>query len=152
MNQKKQDTNLWISRFFEYLKSVLDKYMQQFDKSKELVAFMENEQNLYNKDGSLTREYQNWIKRFEMFCIDHPIDDMLLLDNSANATRIEFLKGVKEYLAHRQELKEKYVNSENGEQWLNDTLDSEEKRKAFETLIDKELEDELKKMSTDNER
>ena len=64
-----------------------------------------------NKDGSLTREYQNWIKRFEVFCMDHPIDEFLESEHKGSMNRIEFLKGAKEYLAHRQELKEKYANS-----------------------------------------
>ena len=149
-NQKEQQTSTWISTFFEYLRSILDKYMQQFDKSKELTAFMQNEQNLYNKDGSLTREYQNWIKRFEIFCMDHPIDKILESEYKGDINRIEFLKGAKEYLSHRQELKGKYANSESGEEWLNTVLDSEEKRKAFETLIDKELEQEINNMSSDN--
>ena len=149
-NLKEQYTSTWISTFFESLKSILDKYMQQFDKSKELTAFMQNEQNLYNKDGSLTRDYQNWIKRFEVFCMDHPIDKILESEHKGDINRIEFLKGVKEYLSHRQELMEKYVNSENGEEWLNAALDSEEKRMAFETLIDKELEQEISNMSSDN--
>ena len=149
-NQKEQQTSTWISTFFEYLRSILDKYMQQFDKSKELTAFMQNEQNLYNKDGSLTREYQNWIKRFEVFCMDHPIDKILESEYKGDINRIEFLKGAKEYLSHRQELKGKYANSASGEEWLNTVLDSEEKRKAFETLIDKELEQEINNMSSDN--
>lgn len=148
--QKRQENNAWISKFFEYLKSMLDKYMMQFDKSGELIVFMENGQNLYNKDGSLTHEYQNWLKRFEVFCMDHPIDKMLESEYKGDINRIEFLKGAKEYLSHRQELKGKYANSESGEEWLNTVLDSEEKRKAFETLIDKELEQEINNMSSDN--
>ena len=148
-NQNGQETT-WISTFFEYLKSILDKYMQHFDKSEELTAFMENEQNLYNNDGSLTHEYQNWIKRFEVFCMDHPIDEFLESEHKGSMNRIEFLRGAKEYLAHRQELKDKYANSENGEEWLNAVLDSEEKRQAFETLIDKELEHEINNISSDN--
>lgn len=149
-NQKEQQTSTWISTFFEYLRSILDKYMQQFDKSKELTAFMQNEQILYNKDGSLTREYQNWIKRFEVFCMDYPIDKMLESEYKGDMNRIEFLKGAKEYLVHRQELKDKYANSGTGEEWLITALDSEEKRKAFETLIDKELEQEINRKSSDN--
>lgn len=148
--QDQQVSNTWIEKIFEYLKSILDKYLQQFDKSEELAGFMENEQNLYNKDGSLTREYQNWIKRFEVFCMDHPIDEVLESEHKGDMNRIEFLKGAKEYLSHRQELKGKYANSESGEEWLNTVLDSEEKRKAFETLIDKELEQEINNMSSDN--
>lgn len=148
--QKRQENNAWISKFFEYLKSMLDKYMMQFDKSGELIVFMENDQNLYNKDGSLTHEYQNWLKRFEVFCMDHPIDKMLESEYKGDINRIEFLKGAKEYLVHRQELKDKYVNSENGEEWLNAAFDSEEKRKAFETLIDMELKQEVSRKSLGN--
>lgn len=149
-NQKEQNNKTWISTFFKYLKSILDKYMQQFDKSDELVAFMENEQNLYNEDGSLTREYQNWIKRFEVFCMDHPIDKILESEHKEDMNRIEFLKGAKEYLTHRRELSDKYANSGDEEDWLKGAFDTEEKRKAFETLIDKELEVELDKISIDN--
>ncbi len=148
----KRNRESWISKFLEYLKSILDKYMQQFEKSKELTAFMEDEKNLYNKDGSLTQEYQKWIKRFEMFCMDHPIDEILESQNSEDEKRVEFLKGAKEYLTRRQELKDKYANSEDGEEWLNVAFDSEEKRKAFEALIEQDLEQELSKMSKDNDK
>ena len=148
----KQNRESWISKFFEYLKSILDKYMQQFDKTEELVAFMEDEKNLYNKDGSLTQEYQNWIKRFEVFCMDHPIDEILESQNSDDEKRVEFLKGVKEFLARRQELKDKYAKFEDEEEWLNVTFDSEEKRKAFEALIEQDLEQELSKMSKGNDK
>lgn len=148
----KRNRESWISKFFEYLKSILDKYMQQFDKSEELVAFMEDEKNLYNKDGSLTHEYQNWIKRFEVFCMDHPIDEILESQGLEDEKRVKFLKGAKEYLTRRQELKDKYANSEDGEEWLNVAFDSEEKRKAFEALIEQDLEQELSKMSKDNDK
>lgn len=145
-----QDTNTWIKKFFDYLESILEKYMQQFKDHEELSAFMENEQNLYNNDGSLTHEYQNWIKRFEVFCMDHPIDEILESEHKGDVNRIEFLKGAKDYLAHRQELSEKYANSEDEDKWLKDVFDTDEKRKAFEALIDKELEEELGKMAIDN--
>ena len=148
--QDQQVSNTWIEKIFEYLKSILDKYLQQFDKSEELAGFMENEQNLYNKDGSLTREYQNWIKRFEVFCMDHPIDEVLESEHKGDMNRIEFLKGAKEYLAHRQVLSDRYAKSEDEDEWLNDIFDTDEKRKVFETLIDQELEEELGKMAIDN--
>ena len=150
IQQKGQDTNVWSSRFFDYLKSILDRHMLQFEKSNQLSAFMADDKNLYNEDGSLTYEYQAWIKLFETFCMEHPIDKMLESEYSNCENRLEFLRGAKEYLAHRQELKEKYANCDNGEEWLNVAFDSDEKRKAFETLIDKELEQEISKGSTDN--
>lgn len=150
MIMDKQKPEDWVSKFFKYLKSVLDKYLQQFERYEELTSFMEDENNLYNKDGSLTVEYQNWIKRFEVYCMDHPIDEFFNREHIEDEKRIEVLRGAKEYISQRRVLKGKYANAESGEDWLNSSFDSEEKKKAFEVLVDNELENILGAMSADN--
>ena len=54
LKQKEQDTSTWIKKFFDYLESILEKYVQQFKDHEELAAFMKDENNLYNEDGTLT--------------------------------------------------------------------------------------------------
>lgn len=148
--QGQQDTSSWIKKFFDYLESILEKYMQQFKGHEELSAFMEDENNLYDKDGALTQEYKIWIKRFELYCMEHPVDKTIASMHTGNNNRIEFLEEVKDYLAYRQQLKDKYTPSDREEDWLNDVLNSSEKREIFEKLIDKELEQELEKLSAVN--
>ena len=150
-NQKEQDTSTWIKKFFDYLESILEKYMQQFKGGEELAAFMKDENHLYNEDGTLTQEYKIWIKKFELYCMENPVDKTLASIHSGNINRLEFLENVKDYLAYRQQLKDKYIQSDSEEDWLNDVLNSSEKREIFEKLIDKELEQELEKLSVKND-
>ena len=58
---------------------------------------------------------------------------------------------ITDYLAYRQQLKDKYTQSDSEEDWLNDVLNSPEKREFFEKLIDKELELELENLSAEND-
>lgn len=150
-NQKEQDTSTWIKKFFDYLESILEKYIQQFKEGEELADFMKNENNLYNEDGTLTQEYKIWIKNFELYCMENPVDKTIASIHSGNNNRLEFLEKVKDYLAYSQQLKDKYTQSDSEEDWLNDVLNSPEKRKIFEKLIDKELELELDKLSVKND-
>lgn len=151
LGKSQQDTSTWIKKFFDYLESILEKYMQQFKDHKELATFMENENNLYNEDGTLTQEYKIWIKKFELYCMEHPVDKTIASMHTGNNSRIGFLEKVKDYLAYRQQLKDKYTQSDSEEDWLNDVLNSPEKREFFEKLIDKELELELENLSAEND-
>ncbi len=149
-NQKEQDTSTWIKKFFDYLESILEKYMQQFKGGEELAAFMKDENNLYNADGTLTQEYKMWIKKFELYCMENPVDKTIASMHGGNNNRLEFLKKVKDYLAYRQQLKDKYTKSDSEEEWLNGVFASKEKREFFEKLVNQELEQELEKLSAVN--
>lgn len=151
LKQKEQDTSTWIKKFFDYLESILEKYMQQFKDGEKLAAFMKDENNLYNEDGTLTQEYKIWIKKFELYCMENPVDKTIASIHCGNNNRLEFLKKVKDYLAYRQQLKDKYSQSGAEEDWLNDVFNSPEKRVIFEKLIDKELEQELENLNADND-
>lgn len=151
LGQVQQDTSSWIKKFFDYLESILEKYMQQFKDNEELSAFMKDENNLYNEDGTLTQEYKIWIKKFELHCMEHPVDKTIASMHTGNNNRIEFLEEVKDYLAYRQQLKDKFIQSDSEEDWLNDVLNSPEKREVFEKLIDKELEQVLENLSAEND-
>ena len=151
LKQKEQDTSTWIQKFFDYLESILEKYVQQFKDHEELAAFMQDENNLYNEDGTLTQEYKIWIKKFELYCMENPVDKTIASIHSGNDNRLEFLEQVKDYLAYRQKLKDKYTQSDSEEDWLNDVLNSPEKKEIFEKLIDKELEQELEGLNADND-
>lgn len=150
LKQKEQDTSTWIKKFFDYLESILEKYVPQFKDHEELAAFMKDENNLYNEDGTLTQEYKIWIKKFELYCMENPVDKTIASIHSENDNRFEFLEQVKDYLAYRQKLKDKYTQSDSEEDWLNDVLNSPEKREIFEKLIDKELEQELENLNANN--
>ena len=123
--------------------------MQQFKDHEGLSAFMNDENNLYNEDGSLTQEYKIWIKKFELYCMENPVDKTIESIHSGENRRLEFLKNAKEYLTYRQKLKDKYTKSDSEEEWLNAVLDSK-KRELFEKLIDQELEQELEKLNAEN--
>lgn len=151
LGQVQQDTSSWIKKFFDYLETILEKYMQQFKGHKELSDFMKDEKNLYNEDGTITQEYKIWIKIFELYCMENPVDKTIASIHSGNNNRLEFLEKVKDYLAYRQQLKDKYTQSDSEEDWLNDVLNSPEKREFFEKLIDKELELELENLSAEND-
>lgn len=142
LEKGQQDTSTWIKKFFDYLESILEKYMQQLKGHEELSAFMENEENLYNADGSPTEEYREWIKKVEEYVSNgNHIEDIILSEKQVDDDRMNFLKGVKDYIAKRQEITDSYDSSSNSEEWLNKVFDSDdEKKKAFEALINKELE------------
>lgn len=145
-----KDTNTWIKKFFDYLESILEKYMRQFKDHEELSTFMNNENNLYNEDGSLTQEYKTWIKKFELYCKGNSVDNTIASIHTGKSNRIEFLKEVKDYLEYRKQLKDKYTKSDNEEEWLNAVFASEGKRELFEKLVNQELEQELEKLSAVN--
>ena len=88
LGQVQQDTSSWIKKFFDYLETILEKYMQQFKGHKELSDFMKDEKNLYNEDGTITQEYKIWIKIFELYCMENPVDKTIASIHSGNNNRL----------------------------------------------------------------
>lgn len=121
------------TKMFGHLKSILDRYMKQFPDNEELIAFMEDENQMYDANGRLTEEYNNWIRKFNEFCKNHPIE---FKEDELDSNKIEVLEGVKDFLSKQKELISSYRNSSNKDEWLNEVLDTKEKRDAFDRLIE----------------
>lgn len=130
-----QDTRSRIRSFFDYLKSILDKYMEQFPQKEELEKFIENGKNLYNEDGTPTEEYKKWISEVEKYCKENQME----ID-----PKDEILLGAKNYFAKLKELRESYKNSEDKDKWLETVLDNDAKKQTYENLIDNEVKTILK--------
>lgn len=126
--------NDWVAKMFKHLTSVLDKYMQQFPRHEELIAFMKDESQMYDTNGKLTDEYMYWINEFNEFCKKHSLK--YAEEDGLDSNKIEVLKGVEDFLSKQKELMKLYRNSSNKDEWPNEMLDSQEKRDAFDKLID----------------
>ena len=60
---------------------ILDKFLGRNPKDTELREFMENENNLYDKNGNLTEAYKQHIKEMEDFVSSNSVDIKDLLVN-----------------------------------------------------------------------
>lgn len=77
---------------------ILDRFLSRHPREKELRDFMEDEQNLYNEDGSLTAAYKQQIKEMEAYIqsnsIDNDIKDLLVqnyIEESMYSSIIKFV-------------------------------------------------------------
>lgn len=125
------------TKMLEHLKSILDKYMKKFPRYEELIAFMQDEKRMYDADGKPSVEYLNLIEEFNKQCASHPIDiEEIANEDGLGMDSIEVLKGAKDFLEKQKELIESYRHSPDKENWVNQVLDSQEKRDTFEQIVE----------------
>lgn len=124
------DSKEGMSVFLKYLNTIFDRYMRKFPHKEQLEIFMEDEKKLYNDDGSLTEEYKQWILKVEKYCRENPME--IDADN-------KILQGAKDYFVKQKELRASYNEAENKDEWMDKMLDSEKKKKVFDSLIDNEI-------------
>lgn len=120
----------------EHLKFILDKYMKKFPQYEELMAFMEDEKKMYDADGRPSKEYLEWINKFEKQCGSIDIDKIAKEDN-LDLNKLKVLEGAKDFLKMQKNLMESYRRSLDKEKWADKMLDSEKKRNAFEVIVEK---------------
>ena len=142
-------SNDWGTKMLEHLKLILDKYMKQFPQYKELISFMEDDKKMYDADGKPSVEYLKLIEDFNKQCTRYPIDiDEIAKEDGLDPTKIEVLKGAKDFLDKQKELMESYRRSSDKENWADLMLDSEEKRDAFEKIVEESTNNALKDYQT----
>ena len=126
----------WSAKFFEHLKTILDRYFKMFPQHEGLETFMSDEGQMYDESGSPTEQYLDWIRQFNEFCKENPIEDSL---EDLNQNQLEVMKGAREFLLRQKELRESYRASSDKDKWLESVLDSPEKRNAFDQLVNKSI-------------
>ena len=129
------------TRFLEKLISILDRYLNMFPQHKELVAFMQDEKQMYDADGKPSEQYQAWIHLFDEFCREHPFE---ITVDDFDSSQLEILKGANDFLRKQKELQQSYRASEDKEKWVQIVLDTPEKRDAFDKLMEESIKNELK--------
>ena len=122
--------------FLEHLISILDRYLGMFPQHESLTAFMKDEKQMYDENGNPSEQYQEWIRRFNEFCKENPIEDCM---GDLNPNQLEVLKGAREYLNRQKELRESYRASNDKDEWLTSVMDTPEKRQAFDQLLHKSI-------------
>ena len=128
-------SNDWGAKMLEHLKIILDKCMKKFPQYEELIVFMEDEKKMYDEEGRPSKEYLEWINKFEEGCESIDIDEIAKEDNF-DTNKLEVLEGAKDFLKKQEELMESYKRSSDKENWADQMLDSEEKRDAFEQIVE----------------
>lgn len=130
-------SNDWGAKMLEHLKLILDKYMKKFPRYEELISVMEDDKKMYDSDGKPSVEYLKLIAEFNKQCTLHPIDiDEIAKEDGLDPNKIEVLKGAKDFLDKQKELIESYRQSPDKDNWVDQILDSEEKRDAFEQIVE----------------
>ena len=126
------------TKMLEHLKSILDRYMKKFSRYEELITIMQDEKKMYDTDGKPSVEYLDLIEEFNKQCTLHPIDiEEIAKEDGFDIDRIEVLKGAKDFLEKQKELMESYRHSTDKENWVDQVLDSQEKRDVFEQIVEK---------------
>lgn len=128
-------SNDWGAKMLEHLKFILDKCMKKFPQYEELIVFMEDEKKMYDEEGRPSKEYLEWINKFEEGCESIDIDEIAKEDN-LDPNKIEVLKGAKAFLDKQKELMKSFREASDKEAWVDSKLDSEEKREAFDKLVE----------------
>ena len=130
-------SNDWGTKMLEHLKLILDKYMKKFPRYEELITFMEDEKKMYDADGKPSVEYLELLEDFNQQCTQHPIDiEEIAKEDGLDPNKIEVLKGARDFLDKQKELMESYRCSSDKEYWVDQMLDTKEKRDAFEQIVE----------------
>ena len=127
------NSNDWKEKMFKHLKSILDGYVQKFPQYEEFLAFMNNENLLYDENNRPSEEYKKWIEKVDTFCRENPLD---LATEELGKDKIEVLQGAKDFLDKQKELMKSFREASDKEAWIDSELDSEEKREAFDKLVE----------------
>lgn len=120
---KQVDNNSLFAQMLNRLNAIFDRYMSQFPRYKELKEFMENDNNLYEDDGTLKDDYKKWINEVELFSKSHPIDETLFEEHKEDLVWSKVFSGIEKYIQSDFELSSIYekAKAEEGE-----TFDLEE--------------------------
>lgn len=126
---------------------ILDKFLGRNPKDTELREFMENENNLYDKNGNLTEAYKQHIKEMEDFVssnsVDEDIKDLLVndeIDDEMYSTIIDFVNRRQDIIQEFTREQRKKKDSFNPDTFIfnlvNENTSSEEERKQLLEAID----------------
>ena len=133
---------------------ILDKFLGRNPKDTELREFMENENNLYDKNGNLTEAYKQHIKEMEDFVssnsVDEDIKDLLVndeIDDEMYSTIIDFVNRRQDIIQEFTREQRKKKDSFNPDTFIfnlvNENTSSEEERKQLLEAIENLAQDTL---------
>ena len=140
------DSEKLFSQMLTRLNAILEKYMAQYPRYNELKAFMQDENNLYDEDGSIKDKYKEWIEDVEDFSSEHSIKEVLAEFHKGDTTWAAVLEGIEKYVSFNKELLSLYEKAakEEGvtfdvEEWIYDQIrssskDDKEADEKFDTL------------------
>ncbi len=126
---------------------ILDKFLGRNPKDTELREFMENGNNLYDKNGNLTEAYKQHIKEMEDFVssnsVDEDIKDLLVndeIDDEMYSTIIDFVNRRQDIIQEFTREQRKKKDSFNPDTFIfnlvNENTSSEEERKQLLEAIE----------------
>lgn len=140
------DSEKLFSQMLTRLNAILEKYMAQYPRYNELKAFMQDENNLYNEDGSIKDKYKEWIEDVEDFSSRHSVKEVLAEFHKGDSTWSAVYEGIERYVSSNKELLSLYEKAakEEGvtfdvEEWIYDQIrssskDDKEADEKFDTL------------------
>lgn len=161
---KKEFQQNFAQKVIEKVRHIFDKYMSSYRGYNELKEFMDNDDNLYNPDGSLTEEYKRKIKEVESFVSNNSIDKILEEEIIKTDNDKEVLSGIIDFVERRKEIIKKYTSIQdihgedfNAEHFINDLLDKNadnesEKKQILEFMEDLAERDALNSLNDDDVR
>lgn len=116
MENKERTSESISKKMLDFMERVFIKFFGNMpsDKKEELDAFMGDEKNLYNEDGSLTDEYKKKIEEMENYCKENPIEEVLY-DECEDEIDKAAIEGIIEFSDKRRELMAKYEEAERKE-------------------------------------
>ena len=146
IKSKLGDSEKLFSQMLIRLNAILEKYMSQYPRYNELKAFMQDESNLYDEDGSIKNKYKEWIEDVEGFSSTHSIKEVLAEFHQGDSTWSAVFDGIERYVSSSKELLSLYEKAakEEGmtfdvEEWIYNQIrtsskDDIEAAEKFDTL------------------
>ncbi len=140
----------WGEKMLNLLKKALDRYLKKYPRYDELITFMSDEQQMYNEDGKPSEKYLELINDFNDHCAGHPLDIKEMANNdNLNSNMLEALEGAEDFIIKQRELMKSYRESSDKDKWVNQVLDTPEKRETFDKIIDTGVNNALKEFETE---
>lgn len=134
---------------------ILDRFLSRHPREKEFREFMEDENNLYHEDGSLTEAYKQQIKEMEAYVQSHPIDDDIITLLAQNDIEESMYSSIIRFVNQRAEIIKEFKKAEDLEEedfspeefvkglLQNESYTGEERKQILETMESLAEEDSL---------
>ncbi len=90
--------------------NLINHFLQKKTNYNNDLLFFENDENLYNVDGTLTQHYRDKIKEYEKYLLNNPISTFLINNESTDNTDIAVIQSIKDFTEKRVEIMNEYDN------------------------------------------
>lgn len=136
----------FADKIHETLNRILDRFLSRHPHEKEIRAFMDDENNLYDEEGKPTEAYKQQIREMEDYVRSNSIDGDIRSILVHDEIDEQMITSIINFVDHRSEIIKEYENSEKIEgedfdasqfvqDFLNDNASTkDERRQILETM------------------